>query len=109
MRKITLNPKIGSSGSAVFDLENNWIVVKDDSGAKEFKGVKTVFNEHKYTAHQLNVIHDVNSVLKQNDQEILNEQEQEYLIYPWGREERIGTEDLQALAGFRVEKTITPV
>lgn len=34
--------------------------------------------------------------------------EADHLIFPFGKDQKIEAEDLQALAGFKVEKKITP-
>jgi hypothetical protein len=105
MRKITLNPRIGNQFT--IDFERDWIVVKyDDNNIQEFSGQKKVFNSYRYTAEQLKAIVEVNSVLEQNGQPVMTDEETEHLLYPFGKEIKVDTEDLQTLAGFRVEKTI---
>jgi len=41
--------------------------------------------------------------------EINADEEIEHLLYPFGKEQTVSTENLQALAGFKVEKTIIPL
>ena len=107
MRKITLNPRIGNQST--LDWNYDWIVVKEGTELKEFKGEKTNQWNYRYTAEQLKTISEVNSVLEQNTQPLMTEEEIENLLYPFGKETKIKTEDLQALAGFKVEKTIIPL
>lgn len=108
MRKITLNPSIGSVDrfSKVGDFDYDWIVVKDGGTVQEFRGHKKIANSYSYTAEQLVAITDANHVLSQNDQPEMTPEEIEYLLFPFGREKKTGPEEIQALAGFRVEKTL---
>ena len=106
-RRITLNPRLGDKFT--MDWNHNWIVVKEGTELKEFKGDKTNQWKYRYTAEQLQTISEVNSVLEQNAQPLMTDEEVEYLLYPFGKETKIGTEDLQQLAGFRVDKTITAI
>lgn len=106
MRKITLNPRIGNQFT--LDVERDWIVVKyPDNDIQEFSGQKKVFKSYRYTAEQLKAIVEVNSVLAENAQPVMTDDEIEHLLYPFGKESKIDPEDLQTLAGFKVEKTIT--
>ena len=106
-RRITLNPRIGNQST--FDFNHDWIVVKEGDNIKEFKGERKVFNSHRYTAEQLKAVVEVNDVLRQNGQPEMNEEEVEHLLYPFGKETKLDTTDLQHLAGFRVEKTIVAI
>ena len=108
MRKITLNPRIGNQST--IDFERDWIVVKyPDNSIQEYCGQKKVFNAYRYTAEQLKAIAEVDSVLAENGQPVMTEEEIEHLLYPFGKELENKLDDLQALAGFRVEKTIIPI
>lgn len=108
MRKITLNPRIGNQFT--LDFERDHIVVKyEDNTVQEYQGEKKVFNSHRYSAEQLKAIVEVNGVLEQNGQPIMTDEETEHLLYPFGKEIKMDPADLQALAGFRVEKTIIPL
>ena len=110
MRKITLNPRFGSSTPlAYMDFENTWIIVKDGDKVEEFKASRYQFQFSNYTVEQIKAIFEVNHVLEQNNQPVMTEGEIEHLLYPFGKEQKVATEDLQALAGFRVEKTIIPL
>lgn len=105
MRKITLNPQIGNQFT--LDIERDWIVVKyPDNDIQEFSGQKKVFKSYRYTTEQLKAIVEVNSVLAENGQPVMTDEETEHLLYPFGKELENKLDDLQALAGFRVEKTI---
>jgi hypothetical protein len=106
-RRITLNPRIGNQST--LDWNYDWIVVKDGTEVKEFKGKRNNEWNYSYSAEQLKIISEVTSVLEQNNQPPMTEDEIEYLLYPFGREEKINTDDLQHLAGFRVEKTISSI
>jgi hypothetical protein len=106
-RRITLNPRIGNR--SYHHWNRDWIVVKEGDDIKEFKGEKKIFNSHQYTAEQLKTVVEVNDVLRQNAQLEMTDEEIEHLLYPFGKETKIDTEDLQHLAGFRVEKTITAI
>ena len=108
-RKITLNPRFGSNNLNYVDFENDYIIVKEGNDVKEFKGQRTIFHKSKYTIEQLRAIDQVNNVLERNNQPCLTDKEVEHLLYPFGKETKIATEDLQHLAGFRVEKTITAI
>ena len=107
IRKISLNPRIGNQST--LDWNNNWIVVKEGTELKEFKGEKSNQWNYRYTAEQVQTISEVNSVLEQNSQPLMTDKEIEHLLYPFGKETKIDTEDLQHLAGFRVAKTITAI
>ena len=107
-RRITLNPRIGNQFT--LDFDRDWIVVKyDDNNIQEFSGQKKVFNSYRHTAEQLKAIVEVNSVLAENGQPVMTDDETDYLLYPFGKETKVATEDLQALAGFRVEKTVVKI
>lgn len=107
MRRITLNPQIGDTSS--FDWTNDWIVTKENDQLKEFSAPKKDNPYRKYTREQQEVIQTVNHVLEHNDQLAMSVEEAEHLIYPFGKDQRVETEDLQALAGFKVEKKITSI
>lgn len=109
MRKITLNPRFGSNGPNYIDFENTWIIIKDGDTVEELKATRTPPPYKNYSVEQIEAICDVNNVLKQNNRPLLTEEEIERLLYPFGRELKVDREDLQALAGFRVEKTIIPL
>jgi hypothetical protein len=106
-RRITLNPRIGNQST--LDWNHNWIVVKEGTELKEFKGEKTNQWVYCYTAEQLKTISEVNSVLEQNSQSLMSDEEIEHLLYPFGKETKIEIADLQALAGFKVEKYVWPM
>lgn len=106
MRKITLNPRIGNSTS--FDRSNNWIVIKENDQLKEFSAPRKDNEYPGYTAEQRETIQTVNRVLEHNDQPVMSIKEADHLIFPFGKDQKIKAEDLQALAGFKVEKKITP-
>ena len=109
MRRITLNPRFGSNGLNYVDFENTWIIVKDEDKVEEFKASRYQFQFSNYTVEQIKAIFEVNNVLKDNNQPLMTNEEIEHLLYPFGKEQKVATEDLQALAGFRVEKTIIPL
>jgi hypothetical protein len=110
MRKITLNPRFGlNTPLAYMDFENTWIIVKDGDKVEEFKASRIRHPYKNYTAQQIEAICEVNDVLDKNNQPRMTEEEIEQLLYPFGRELKVDREDLQALAGFRVEKTIIPL
>ena len=46
-RRITLNPRIGNQST--LDWNHNWIVVKEGTELKEFKGEKTNQWNYRYT------------------------------------------------------------
>jgi hypothetical protein len=106
-RRITLNPRIGNQST--FDFNYNWIVVKEGEDIKEFKAEKSSRDNYGYTAEQLKIISQVNNVLEHNLQPLMTVKEVECLLYPFGKETKIDTEDLQALAGFKVEKYVWPM
>jgi hypothetical protein len=109
MRKIALNPRFGSNGPNYIDFENTWIIVKDGDTVEEFKASRIPKTYKNYTVEQINAICEVNNVLDQNNQPRMTDAEIDHLLYPFGKEQKVDTEDLQALAGFRVEKTIIPL
>ena len=106
MRKISLNPRIGPNGSSTIDFVNDWIVVKDNNGLQEFKADRFDFTFKNYSVQQIEAISKVNNVLDQNRQPRMTEEEIEHLLYPFGKEVKINTTDLQALAGFEVRKEV---
>ena len=105
MRKITLNPTIADN--PLNDWKNDWIVVKEDDELEEFSAPKKDNPYTNYTKEQQEVIQTVNHVLEHNDLPVMTVEEAEHLIFPFGRDQKIESEDLQALAGFKVEKKIT--
>ena len=107
MRKITLNPRIGNKSS--FDFANDWIVVKDGDTVLEFQAPIRQDDYLKFTPEQMETIRTVNYVLEHNGRVAMTQEEADYLIFPFGRETKIKPEDLQALAGFKVEKTIVKI
>jgi hypothetical protein len=109
MRKITLNPRFGSNGLNYVDFENTWIIVKDGDKVEELKASRIRHPYPNYSVQQIEAICEVNHVLDKNNQPRMTEEEIEHLLYPFGKELKVNTEDLQALAGFRVEKTIIPL
>ena len=106
-RRITLNPRIGNQST--IDWNHDWIVVKDGDDIKEYQGERKIFNSFQHSAEQLRAIVEVNDVLRQHGQPEMTDEEIEHLLYPFGRETKLNTEDLQHLAGFRVEKTIVAI
>lgn len=107
MRKITLNPRIGNSSS--FDWKNDWIVIKENDQLKEFSAPRKDNPYRGYTREQLEVIQTANRVLEHNNQPAMSIEEVEHLLFPFGKDQKIDAEDLQALAGFKVEKKIVPL
>jgi hypothetical protein len=107
MRKITLNPRFGlNTPLAYMDFENTWIIVKEEDKVEEFKARRIQYPYKNYSAQQIEAICEVNHVLEENEQPSMTDEEIEHLLYPFGKEQKVDAEDLQALAGFRVEKTI---
>ncbi len=104
MRKITLNPRIADSTS--FDWNNDWIVIKENDQLNEFSAPRKDNPYRGYTKEQLEVIQTVNRVLEHNNQPTMTIEEVENLLFPFGKDRKIEAEDLQALAGFKVEKKI---
>ena len=104
MRKITLNPRI--AGQTTFDWNNDWIVIKEDGQLKEFSAPTKDNPYREYTKQQLEVIQTANRVLEHNNQPVMSIEEVEHLLFPFGKDQKIEAEDLQVLAGFKVEKTI---
>ena len=107
MRKITLNPKIGNTST--FDWNNDWIVIKENDQLKELSAPKKDNSYRGYTREQLEVIQTTNHVLEHNNQPAMSIEEVEHLLFPFGKDQKIDAEDLQALAGFKVEKKIVPL
>ena len=107
MRKITLNPRIGNHSTV--DFNNNWIVVKSEDQIHEFSAPRREDDYRGFTEEQRKVIRTVNYVLEHNKQPLMDNEEIEHLLYPFGKEVTPTTEELQALAGFRVEKTISKI
>ena len=107
MRKITLNPKFENSSS--FDWNNEWIVIKENDQLKEFSAPKRDDEYRRYTEEQRKVIQTVNHVLEHNNQPVMSIDEIDQLLYPFGKEQKVNSEELQALAGFKVEKKIVPL
>jgi len=107
MRKITLNPRVGDQ--TTFDWNNDWIVIKEDDQLKEFSAPRKDNPYRGYTREQLEVIQTTNCVLEHNNQPAMTIEEVEHLLFPFGKAQKIDDEDLQALAGFKVEKKIVPL
>lgn len=107
MRKITLNPRI--AGQTTFDWNNDWIVIKEDSQLTEFSAPRIDNPYRGYTKEQQEVIQTTNRVLEHNRQPIMTREEADHLIFPFGKDQKIDDGDLQALAGFKVEKKIVPL
>lgn len=108
-RRITLNPSFGSNKLNYVDFENDWIIVKDGDHLQEFKAARYQPPYKNYSVQQIEAICKVNNVLEQNNQQLMTEEEIEYLLYPFGKEKPVDAVGLQALAGFRIEKTITSI
>jgi len=64
----------------------------------------------KYSDAQRQRINDVNRILLQKGEEILSEDEMDFLVDPLGFSQlpEVSEEELQLLAGFKVEKRIIP-
>jgi hypothetical protein len=71
----------------------------------------------KYTKEQVEKINFCNTILANKGMNLLTNEEIEYMLDPSGMEKRLGelekemqdTENLQKLAGFKVEKKIIPL
>ena len=118
MRTITLNPKIGSPFTSV-ELTNaelaqlmkeageNRIIIKTESGTfKDLSAPKDQFEKTYRDPKHLVTLFAVNSVLAANNEPLLTDEEAEVVLYPFGREQDAKPEEIQALAGFKVEKTV---
>jgi hypothetical protein len=103
----------------VFELVSK-LVQKNDNGEIVLihKGVLTYVEAvPKYTAYEMNKIAEVNRILISKQLVVLTEEEIEYMLDPSGMNKRLaaiaeGMEDpevLQRMAGFKVEKVITPI
>lgn len=87
----------------------------DDGSVTElYSAVLQRVPESKYTKEQLEKIDNCNTILKEKGMELLSEEEIDYMLDPEGfnkrltnlEEEMSNTENLQRLAGFKVEKKI---
>jgi len=107
MRKITLNPRIADSTS--FDWNNDWIVIKENDQLNEFSAPRKDNPYRGYTRQQQEVIQTVNHVLEHNNQPVVSIEEADRLLFPFGKDQEVNSEDIQALAGFKVEKKIVPL
>ena len=107
MRKITLNPRIGDS--LFVDWNNDWVVIKEKDQLTEFSAPKRDNPYRSYTKEQQEVIQTANRILEHNNQPIMTREEADHLIFPFGKDQKIDDGDLQALAGFKVEKKIVPL
>jgi len=79
------------------------VLVRDENDNKV--KFETTLRERKYTAAQRELIALVNGILTENEQDFLTEEEIEFLLRPISTEEPT-EEEIQALAGFKVEKKI---
>lgn len=109
MRKITLNPRIGDQYPTTVDWKNDWVVIKENDQIKEFSAPKKDDEYLEYTKEQQEVIRTVNRVLEHNDQPAMSVDEADFLIFPFGKDQKVEVKDLQTLAGFKVEKKIVPM
>lgn len=112
MRKICLQTVLNASTFAPTSI----LVIKNEDGTKTvFKKVHEFDNGplSKYTAEQRMEITKINYLLKENNQPEMTPEEMDWAIEgPFGhwnkRASETTEEDLQALAGFKVEKSIKP-
>lgn len=104
-RTITLNPQFVGT-RLLYDFKNDWVVIKDGNTLYEFSAPRREDDYRGFTEEQRKVIRTVNYVLEHNKQPLMTDAEAEKLIFPFGRELETKIDQIQALAGFRVEKEI---
>lgn len=108
MRKIRLSVALDTK---TYDPVST-VVVRDENNEKTvFK--KTFLQDPllNYTPQQREMIRMVNSVLTENNQSTMSVEEMNWFVDPdgWTKKDDSTTEaELQALAGFRVEKKVVP-
>jgi hypothetical protein len=108
MLKISLNPRIDKKGMSLTSFDLDRIVVKDTESGEvvEWSSAHKIPNHNQYTANQRDQIHRVNAILEENLLRRMTEAEIEYLLYPFGKPEKVAPEEYQILAGFEVKKEI---
>jgi len=109
MLKITLNPRIeNTKGMSLTSFDSDRIVVKDTESGQiaEWASSHKIPNHNSYTAEQRDQIFRVNALLEENLLRRMTEEEIEYLLYPFGKPEKVAPEEYQILAGFQVKKEI---
>ncbi len=108
MLKIALNPRIYTKEGTPSSFDSDRIVVKDTESGEvvEWSSAHKIPNHNQYTANQRDQIHRVNAILEVHLLRSMTEAEIEYLLYPFGKPEKVDPEEYQILAGFEVKKEI---
>jgi hypothetical protein len=108
MLKISLNPRIDTKGMSLTSFDSDRIVVKDTESGQvvEWQSAHKIPNHNQYTTDQRDQIYRVNTILEENLLRSMTEEEIEYLLYPFGKPEKVAPEEYQILAGFEVKKEI---
>lgn len=106
MLKITLNPRISTEGTPL-SFDSDRIVVKDTLSGEVVEWSRAhKISISRYTAEQRDIIQRVNFILEETLLRRMTEAEIEYLLYPFGKPEKVEPCEYQILAGFEVKKEI---
>ena len=107
MLKISLNPRI-DKGMSLTSFDTDLVVAKDTLSGQvvEWSSAHKIPNHNQYTAVQRDQIYRVNAIVEENLFRSMTEEEIEYLLYPFGKPEKVAPEEYQILAGFEVKKEI---
>ena len=108
MLKISLNPRIDIKGMSLTSFDSDRVVVKDTESGQvvEWSSAHKIPNHNQYTTDQRDQIYRVNAILEENLLRSMTEEEIEYLLYPFGKPEKVEPCEYQILAGFEVKKEI---
>ena len=108
MLKIALNPRIYTKEGTLSSFDSDRIVVKDSESGEvvEWSMAHKIPNHNRYTTDQRDQIYRVNAILEENLLRSMTEEEIEYLLYPFGKPEKVAPAEYQILAGFEVKKEI---
>lgn len=107
MRKIRLHTTVNADTFAPISM----IVIKNEDGTKTVFKKEREFEPRmlKYTDEQIATIKSINLLLKENNQAEMTPEEMDWAADPGAyikRTNEMTEEELQALAGFKVEKII---
>jgi hypothetical protein len=108
MLKISLNPRLENTKGTLSSFDSDRIVVKNSEGGEvvEWSMAHKIPNHNQYTTDQRDQIYRVNAILEENLLRSMTEEEIEYLLYPFGKPEKVEPCEYQILAGFEVKKEI---
>jgi hypothetical protein len=104
MRKINLSSEVDTASFTSFNTCYNTITINDNNKLTKLPRVK--YTPDPYNPAQRLRINQCNEILSTNNEPVLTKEEENYFLFPLGNK-KTSTEELQALAGFSVDKKIS--